>query len=92
MNFMPTIKLFANLRKIAGTKEVSITPPSRGTSLGECVSALVEAYPALDGVIVEDRQIRPHFVININGHAAAGLDVSVAENDVIAIFPPIAGG
>jgi len=90
---MPTIKLYANLRKIAGTMEVSITPPSsRGASLGECVSALVEQIPALDGIIVEDGQIRPHFVININGHAATGLDVDIQEDDVIAIFPPIAGG
>ena len=85
---MPTIKLYANLRKIAGTTEVSIT----GASLGACVSMLIEQIPALEGVIVEGGQMRPHFVININGHAAAGLDVSVDENDVIAIFPPIAGG
>lgn len=85
---MPTIKLFANLRKAAGQTEVSIP----GASLQACVSALVEQIPALDGVIVEGGQIRPHFVININGHAAMGLDAAVSEDDVIAIFPPIAGG
>jgi molybdopterin converting factor small subunit len=34
---MPTAKLFANLRKVAGTKEVSIT----GTSVAALVSELV---------------------------------------------------
>ncbi|MBT3389002.1 MAG: hypothetical protein HN413_01180 [Chloroflexi bacterium] len=85
---MPTIKLYAGLRKKAGQTEVSIT----GASLRTSVSALVEQIPALEGVIVQDGQIRPHFVININGHAATGLEVDIQEDDVIAIFPPIAGG
>jgi molybdopterin synthase sulfur carrier subunit len=85
---MPTIKLFANLRNIAGTKELSTT----GTSLGQALSELVKQCPALDGVILENGQIRPHFVITINGLNAIDLDVSVTEQDMIAIFPPIAGG
>jgi molybdopterin synthase sulfur carrier subunit len=96
---MPTIKLFANLRNIAGTKELSVAPSSgmlrsasRGTSLKGVLNELVKEVPALDGVILEDGQIRPHFVITINGHNAVGLDVTVTEQDLIAIFPPIAGG
>ena len=85
---MPTIKLFANLRNIAEAKEISVT----GTSLKGVLNELVEEVPALDGVILEDGQIRPHFVITINGHNAAELDVTVTEQDLIAIFPPIAGG
>ena len=85
---MPTIKLFANLRNIAEAKEISVT----GTSLRGVLNELVEEVPALDGVILEDGQIRPHFVITINGHNAAELDVTVTEQDLIAIFPPIAGG
>jgi molybdopterin synthase sulfur carrier subunit len=85
---MPTIKLYANLRTIAGTKELSIA----ATSLGEILNELVKEVPALDGVILEDGQIRPHFVITINGHNVAELDVAVTEQDLVAIFPPIAGG
>lgn len=85
---MPTIKLFANLRKIAGTKELSIA----GTSLGGILNELVKEVPALDGVILENGQIRSHFVITINGLNAAKLDLTVTEQDLIAIFPPIAGG
>jgi len=85
---MPTIKLFANLRTIAGTKELSIT----GASLGRVLNELEKVVPALDGVILEDGQIRPHFIITINGHNAEELDVTVTEQDLIAIFPPIAGG
>jgi len=96
---LPTIKLFANLRNIADTKELSVDPPSgmlrsasRGTSLRGILNELVKEVPALDGVILEDGQIRPHFVLTINGHNVEELDVTVTEKDVIAIFPPIAGG
>jgi MoaD family protein len=85
---MPTIKLYANLRNIAGTKELSIT----GASLGQVLSELTKQCPELDGVILENGQIRPHFVITINGLNATDLDASVTEQDMIAIFPPIAGG
>jgi len=85
---MPTIKLFANLRKIAETKELSVV----GTSLIGVLTELEEVVPTLDGVILEDGQIRPHFVITINGHNEDDLDVTVKEQDLIAIFPPIAGG
>jgi len=85
---LPKIKLFANLRKIAETKELSVN----GTSLRGVLTELEKVVPALDGVILEDGQIRPHFVITINGHNEDDLDVNVTEQDLIAIFPPIAGG
>ncbi len=85
---MPVIKLYANLRDIAGTKELSVT----GSNLGETLDGLARQYPALEGVILEDGQIRPHFVITINGHNATDLEAPVTEDDTIAIFPPIAGG
>ena len=96
---MAVVKLYANLREIAGTKELSITPASgmlqpasRGASLGQALTELVRQVPAMDGVILKNGQIRPHFVITINGHNATDLDVPVTEQDLIAIFPPIAGG
>ena len=85
---MPLVKLFANLRKLAGAKELSIA----GSTLGAVLNGLVEQYPALDGVILENGQVLPYVVITINGHNAVDLNVSVIEQDVIAIFPPIAGG
>jgi molybdopterin synthase sulfur carrier subunit len=85
---MPTIKLFANLRKIVRQKEFSIT----GATLNVVLNALVEQHPALDGIIVENGQIRPHIIITINGQNTSDPEVTVTEQDTIAIFPPIAGG
>jgi len=88
LDHMPTVKLYASLRKVAGTKELSVT----GSTLGMVLNELVKQNPALNGVILEDGEIRPHYVITINGLNANELDVTVSEQDVVAIFPPIAGG
>ena len=85
---MPQVKLFANLRTVASTKELPVT----GASLGAVITALIEKIPALDDVILENGQVRPHFVITINGHHETDLDAIITEHDIIAIFPPIAGG
>jgi sulfur-carrier protein len=87
-NLMPTIQLYANLRTTAGTKELSVT----GTNLRGVLNELANRVPALEGVILENGQIRPHFVITVNGLNATDLDTALSEEDVVAIFPPIAGG
>jgi len=56
------------------------------------LNVLVRQNPALTGVILVNRQVRPHVVITVNGHNVSNLDASVSEQDVIAVFPPIAGG
>jgi molybdopterin synthase sulfur carrier subunit len=85
---MPTTKLFANLRNVAGVKEVSVT----GTSVQMVVSKLVAQYPLLETYLLENGQIRQHVIITINGHPTTDWDTPVTEQDQIAIFPPIAGG
>ena len=85
---MPTIKLFANLRKIAGEKENSIA----GTTLNEVLNGLVQQHPTLASAIFENGQIRPNVIITLNGKNITDPNSSVTETDTIAIFPPIAGG
>jgi MoaD family protein len=85
---MPIVKLYANLRKIAGTKEVSVT----GSTVEAVLNELVRQNPALAGVILQDGHLRPHFVVTLNGQNVVDLSSSVNEQDVVAIFPPIAGG
>jgi molybdopterin synthase sulfur carrier subunit len=85
---MPTVKLFASLRKDAGIKETSIP----GMSIQPVISELVRQYPALAEKLLENGQIRPHVIITINGHPTTDMDAPITEQDLIAIFPPIAGG
>jgi MoaD family protein len=85
---MPIVKLFANLRKVAGTKEVTVT----GASVSSLVNELVKQNPALAGYLLENGQIRSHVILTINGHPTADMDALVTEQDQIAIFPPITGG
>ena len=85
---MPVVKLYANLRNLAGTKEVSIPE----TTLGAVLNELVKQNPPLGTAILEDEELRPHVVITLNGHNVVDLNVHVNEQDVVAIFPPIAGG
>ncbi len=85
---MPIVKLFANLRRLAGTKELSITEATVGAVLNE----LVKRNPLLGEVILENGILRPHIVVTLNGHNVIDLNMQVTEQDVIAIFPPIAGG
>ena len=85
---MPVVKLFANLRKLAGTKDLSIS----GTTIGAVMNELVSQSPALDGVLFENGNLRLHVIVTLNGHNTSDLSVQVTEQDEIAIFPPIAGG
>ena len=85
---MPLVKLFANLRKLAGTKELSVT----GTTIGVVVNELVRQNPSVGEVILQNGELGPHIVVTLNGHNILELETPVTEQDVIAIFPPIAGG
>jgi len=85
---MPVVKLFATLRKLAGTKEVSVT----GATVAGVLNELIQIHPALDGVIVENEQVRPHVIVTMNGYNITDFETPVTEQDHIAVFPPIAGG
>jgi sulfur-carrier protein len=85
---MPTVKLYANLRNFAGTKEISIPGPTVRAVLDE----LVQRYPQLGPVVLQEEGLRPHIIIMLNGHNVVDLSLAVAEHDVVAFFPPIAGG
>jgi MoaD family protein len=85
---MPIVKLYANLRKLAGTKEVSLD----GDTVGTVLDQLVQANPGLQPILLEKEGLRPHVLITLNGHNIIELNTQVTEQDVIAVFPPIAGG
>lgn len=85
---MPIVKLFANLRKITGLKEVVVS----GRNAGEILSELVKVKPELGNYLFENEQIRPFVIITLNGQHLSDMQTVVMEHDQIAIFPPITGG
>ena len=85
---MPVVKLYATLRKLAGTKELLVT----GTTVAAVVNELVRQSPPLGDAVIENGALRPHIVLTLNGHNIVDFETPVTEQDVIAVFPPIAGG
>ena len=85
---MPVVKLYANLRKLAETKELLVT----GSTVGTVVDDLVRQHPSVGEVILKNGQMAPHIVITLNGQNIMDLETPVTEQDIVAIFPPIAGG
>ena len=85
---MALIKLYANLRKLAETKELVVT----GGTVGAVVSELARLKPSVGEIVLQNGGLAPHVVITLNGHNIMDLDKPVVEQDIVAIFPPIAGG
>ena len=85
---MPTIKLYANLRKLAGTKELSIT----GSTVGAVVSELAQQRPRIGDIVLQNGGVAPHVIVTLNGHNITDFETPVVEQDIVAIFPPLAGG
>jgi MoaD family protein len=85
---MAVVKLYANLRSLAGTKEISIP----GLTVRAVLDELVERYPQLGPVLLQDQGLRPHIVVTLNGHNVVDLGLATSDEDTVAVFPPIAGG
>ena len=88
---MATVKLFGNLRKKVDESHLQVS----GSNVRGVIATLCEDKPSICELLLEDGDIRPHFIITINGHdihLTDGLDTAVTQEDQIAIFSPIAGG
>jgi MoaD family protein len=83
---MPLVKLYANLRKLAGTKELSIT----GTTVAAVVSKLARRNPPVGEIILQNGEWAPYIVLTVNGHNIIELATLLREQDTVEMFPPIA--
>ena len=85
------IKLFGNLRQMAGKPEQE----GSGTTVREVLTNLCADNKPLQAAIFDNNELRVHVRVIVNGRdseLAQGLETAVSNNDQIAIFPPIAGG
>lgn len=87
-------KLFANLAEAAGDREVTLEGDYE--TVEEALEALLADYPDLrEHVLDDDGALQDHINLLINGrnvNEADGLDTTVAEDDELALFPPVSGG
>ena len=64
---MPVVKLYANLRKLAGTKELSLEL-EEGTTFRDIVSLLSVKYPDMIGNVInpDGETLHPPNIFNLN--------------------------
>ena len=88
---MPVVKLYANLRSVTGKSEINLP----ASSIHELLDRLIHDFPDLQRFLLENGKLRPRVIITLNGQPldpAAGQEIPVADQDQVAIFPPVAGG
>ena len=90
-----TFRAFASLREIIDTDEKTLNLP-QGEMIKGLLESLCNTYPRLRAHLFDPTgQIKPYFIILKNGRNIVSLqqlDTVIDENDVIAVFPPVAGG
>lgn len=90
-----TIKLFATLRDIAGTGQISI-PFHEGETVRQMIEHIRGVQPELaEAILDEHGQLTGLVHVMVHGrniHWLNGLDTLVRESDQIVLMPPSAGG
>lgn len=88
------VKSFATLREVMDA-EIRMEF-SRGATIRSLLAELTGRYRGLDELLFTAPETLRDFVnILKNGrniHFLAGLDTALADGDLIALFPPVAGG
>ncbi|WP_253737573.1 ubiquitin-like small modifier protein 1 [Halohasta salina] len=88
-------KLFADLAEVAGDREVDVDVEADAPTVDDALSALLDAYPALEPRVLTDAgKLEPHLNLLKNGEQIGepGLSTPVDEGDELALFPPVSGG
>jgi molybdopterin synthase sulfur carrier subunit len=90
-----TIRAFATLREVIGSRETALSL-APGETVGGLLENLCATYPGLRQHLFDSAgRTKPHIIILKNGRNIASLqqrDTPLDESDVIALFPPVAGG
>ena len=83
-------RLFADLAEVAGDRETTVTVDD-GATVEDALDALLDGRDGLRVRVFDDGTLAEHVNLLRNGEDAS-LSDSVAENDELALFPPVSGG
>jgi len=87
-------KLYATLRAIAGSKNVSLE--RQPDTVGAALEELIDRFPDLGaGLLAEDGTVRPFVAVMVDGRDIRhldGLETPLEDGATLDIFPPVAGG
>jgi molybdopterin synthase sulfur carrier subunit len=90
-----TFRTFATFSEVIGAREMELTLPP-GAKVGGLLENLCDAHPGLRERLFDAAgQIKPYILILKNGRSVTSPqqhDTVIDEGDVIAVFPPVAGG
>ena len=94
MGIKVLVKVFAMLRNHM-EKEVEVNM-AEGANVSQLLDLLISRHPGVaDELFISPGVFKPYVNILKNGRNISfinGMDTSLEDNDVIAIFPPVAGG
>ena len=79
-----TVLYFAAVRELVGCDEERVTAPADVATVGAFSAWIARVHPALAG--------RMSFVRVARNEAFAAADDALADGDVLALIPPVAGG
>lgn len=90
-----TIRFFGLFKQITQKREFSLVLP-QNTTVSSLLEAILNEFPQMKEKIF-DEQYKVHnwVIILINGrniNIYEGLNTSLKGEDIVAIFPPVAGG
>ncbi len=90
-----TFRTFADFREIIGVREKEISLPE-GETVGGLLKGLCKVHSGLQGKLFDAAgELKPYVLILKNGRNVTSLqhlDTVIADRDMIAFFPPVAGG
>ena len=87
------VKLFATLRESTGVSQLDLE--LTGSKVADVIYTLVDMYPQLSSMLDSSGKLKKFYKVFLNGRDIdhiKGLDSPIKEGDVLAIFPPVAGG
>ena len=88
------LRFFATYRDAVGQKSLSKSVDDDAT-VGEVLEDLEGTYDGLEGRLLDDGKIAQHLSVLKNGRDVAhldGVDTDLEDDDVLSVFPPVAGG